>query len=122
VAGSVSACGIGVTVPSLVSLSHEADRGTRLPLVKPRGVKGAAFTAWDDIAELLPGTERVAGVNAGESTLRVFFADLLDGLLARVPICGGARFGDRFVMKSLQPGLERSIGLSGEVERPSSSC
>jgi len=50
-AGSGSACGRGVTVPA-------------------RGVNGAAFAACDEIVVL--GADNVAGVNAGESTLKAF--------------------------------------------------
>ena len=39
-------------------------------------MKGAALAACDEIVDVLLGTERVAGVNAGESTLRVFLAVL----------------------------------------------
>jgi hypothetical protein len=77
VAGSVSIWGIGVVVPSSISLGTRFFHTVFLPLARPRGVKGAAFAAWEEIVEVLPGTESVAGVKAGESTLSAFFAVLL---------------------------------------------
>jgi hypothetical protein len=50
-----------------------------IPLASPRGVNGAAAAAWEEMAALLPGTDKVAGINAGvagvkdgESTFRLF--------------------------------------------------
>ena len=76
-AGSLSIWGIGVVVPSSISLSTRFTLAVILPLARPRGVKGAAFAAWEEIVEVLPGTESVAGVKAGESTLSAFFVVLL---------------------------------------------
>lgn len=45
-----------------------------LPLVSPRGVKGAALAACDDIVDGLARTGNDAGVKDGESTFNVFFA------------------------------------------------
>lgn len=42
-----------------------------LPVVRARGVKGAAFAACDVIVEDF-GSANVPGVNDGESTLRAF--------------------------------------------------
>lgn len=39
----------------------------------PRGVKGAAAAAWDDMADTLTGAERIEGVKAGESKFSDFF-------------------------------------------------
>jgi len=50
------------------------ERESYLPLAIERGVNGAAVAAWDDIVEPLPGTERVAGVNEGDSTFRLFLS------------------------------------------------
>ncbi len=49
--------------------------GVVVPLTKPRGVKGAALAAWEDIVDVLAaGTASgvVEGVKAGESTFRDF--------------------------------------------------
>lgn len=45
-----------------------------LPLAIARGVNGAAFAAWEEIAAPLPGTDSVAGVNEGESTFKLFLS------------------------------------------------
>lgn len=45
-----------------------------LPLAIERGVKGAAFAAWEEIEATLLGTESVAGVNEGDSTFKIFLS------------------------------------------------
>lgn len=45
-----------------------------MPLVMLRGVNGAALAAWEDMAEVLFGTESVEGVKEGDSTLRLFLS------------------------------------------------
>ena len=73
VAGSESSCELGVAVPAtLVAVSLLSQ--VHPPLAIVRGVNGAAFAAWEDIAALLPGTERVAGVNEGDSTFKLFLS------------------------------------------------
>lgn len=45
------------------------------------GVKGAAFAACEDIVEVFPATERVEGVNEGESTFRDFFLFAMSAII-----------------------------------------
>ena len=49
------------------------DHMLNLPMGFPRGVKGAAAAACEEIALVLLGAEIVAGVNEGESTFNAFF-------------------------------------------------
>jgi len=48
--------------------------GVAVPLVMLRGVNGAALAAWEEIADVLLGTESVEGVKEGDSTLRLFLS------------------------------------------------
>ena len=72
-----------------------------LPLASPRGVKGAALAACEEIV-VLPGTGSVAGVNEGESTLSVFF---LNGRLVTYNI-----------PDLLQVGVIRRVGVIARLQ------
>jgi hypothetical protein len=73
VAGSESSCELGVAVPRTSETSNQVRDGN-IPLAIERGVNGAAFAAWEEIAAPLLGTESVAGVNEGDSTFKLFFS------------------------------------------------